>query len=418
MSKIQQIPSWYKSSPLGPIPSDWEIIELWKIWNFYRGHNYDASNVKNEWLLVLRSGNIQGDNLILDSDLQYVNNTCNEKILLRKNDLVICMANWSRWLVWKAAKYNWGYTGWITVGAFCSIFRWGNTLSRYLFGSQLYKKHLHILLAWTNINNLNLSDIEKLKFSVPTSPIEQAAIANLLSTWDEAISKVSALIRQHELRKNYLIQNLLSWKKRLDGFLGEWREVKLRDIFDRVTRKNDKWNTNVVTISAQRGFVKQNDYFNKIVASEILDGYYLIRKWEFCYNKSYSNGYPWGAIKILKEEADAVVTTLYICFKLNDSIGFSLDFFEHFFESWAMDDWLTKIAHEWWRAHGLLNVTPSDFFGLKITIPGIEEQVAIALILWKADEEISLLKSKLEKLKEQKNGLMQQLLTGKKRLQF
>ena len=181
-------------------------------------------------------------------------------------------------------------------------------------------------------------------------------------------------------------------------------------------RKNGETNTNVVTISAQRGFVRQRDFFNKNIASELLDNYFLVEKGEFCYNKSYSNGYAWGATKRLNDFEKAVVTTLYICFGIKDGNKTSGDFFEQFFEANYLDKGLTQIAHEGGRAHGLLNVTPNDFFDLKIVIPKFEEQIAIAEVLQSADTEIQLLKNKLEKLKEQKKGLMQVLLTGKKRL--
>ena len=189
-------------------------------------------------------------------------------------------------------------------------------------------------------------------------------------------------------------------------------------MFNRVTRKNSEDNTNVVTISAQRGFVRQTDFFNKAVASEIIDNYFLVEKGEFCYNKSYSNGYPWGATKRLNGFDKAVVTTLYICFGLKNPQKNSGDFFEQYFEANLLDRGLTKIAHEGGRAHGLLNVTPSDFFSLKITIPSFEEQAAIAQVLQVADKEIQLLKAKTDKLREQKKGMMQVLLTGKKRLKI
>jgi type I restriction enzyme S subunit len=211
------------------------------------------------------------------------------------------------------------------------------------------------------------------------------------------------------------MQQLLTGKRRLKGFEGAWKEVRMKDVFERVTRKNIEGNTNVITISAQRGFVRQDDFFNKIVASEILDNYFLVQKGEFCYNKSYSNGYPWGATKRLNDFEKAVVTTLYICFGLKNEHN-SGDFFEQYFEANLLDKGLTKIAHEGGRAHGLLNVTPSDFFDLKITIPTQKEQTAVACILQTADQEIQLLKAKAEKMKEQKKGMMQVLLTGKIRL--
>lgn len=265
--------------------------------------------------------------------------------------------------------------------------------------------------------NITSKDVGDFPFIKPPLP-EQKAIAQVLSTADTAIHTTEKLIAQKELRKKWLMQQLLTGKKRLKGFDGEWKEYKLSDLFDRVTRKNTDGNTTVVTISAQRGFVRQTDFFNKNIASEITDNYFLVKKGEFCYNKSYSNGYPWGATKRLNDFDKAVVTTLYICFGIKESAEADPEFFEHFFEANQLDKGLTKIAHEGGRAHGLLNVTPSDFFSLKVTVPSYIEQTAIAQVLQAADKEISLLKAKAEKLREQKKGLMQVLLTGRVRLKI
>lgn len=264
---------------------------------------------------------------------------------------------------------------------------------------------------------MNAGSLESMPIPLPKIP-EQKAIASVLSLMDSAIHKTIQLITQKELQKKALMQQLLTGKKRLKGFGAVWDEIRLGDVFDRVTRKNSEINTNVVTISAQGGFVRQSDYFNKIVASEILDNYFLVFKGEFCYNKSYSNGYPWGATKRLNDFEKAVVTTLYICFRLRDGQKNAGDFFETYFESGALEKGLTQIAHEGGRAHGLLNVTPTDFFNIKISVPPHSEQIEIARILNAAGKEIQLLKSKAEKLKELKKGMMQVLLTGKKRLRI
>lgn len=263
--------------------------------------------------------------------------------------------------------------------------------------------------------NLSAEIIKTLNIPLPPLP-EQRAIANILSTWDTAIQTTQALIRQKEQEKKWLMQHLLTGKKRLKGFSGEWKEMKLSDLFNRVSRKNNEGNTTVVTISAQRGFVRQTDFFNKNIASEITSNYFLVEKGEFCYNKSYSNGYPWGATKRLKDFDKAVVTTLYICFGVKNEKDTNPEFFEQYFNANKLDNGLTKIAHEGGRAHGLLNVTPSDFFSLNVTIPSFEEQTAIAEVLQTADKEITLLKTKLEQQKLQKKGLMQVLLTGKVRV--
>ena len=81
-----------------------------------------------------------------------------------------------------------------------------------------------------------------------------------------------------------------------------------------------------------------------------------------------------------------------------------------------MNNSLSQIAHEGGRAHGLLNVKPSDFFSLKVAVPGFEEQQKIASVLSAADTEISTLEKKLACLRDEKKALMQQLLTGKRRV--
>jgi type I restriction enzyme S subunit len=263
-----------------------------------------------------------------------------------------------------------------------------------------------------NITSKDVGDFPFLLIPLP----EQQAIADCLSTWDGAIQATQQLIRQKELQKKWLMQQLLTGKKRLKGFSKEWRETELKTLFDRVTQKNNEGNTNVVTISAQRGFVIQTEFFNKAIASDILDNYFLVEKGDFCYNKSYSKGYPWGATKRLTKLDKAVVTTLYICFRLKDLSQSSAEYFEHFFQANSLDKGLMKIAHEGGRAHGLLNVTPSDFFGLKILTPEFKEQQAIASILSESDRELDLLRNRLEKIREQKKGLMQVLLTGKRRI--
>ncbi|HZG51289.1 MAG TPA: restriction endonuclease subunit S [Pyrinomonadaceae bacterium] len=291
------------------------------------------------------------------------------------------------------------------------------TSSEFLFYFLAYNyEQIRKLGHGGNQANLNGELIRSIEILLPPYK-EQIGIATILRQWDRAISRTGTLIAAKVKRKRGLMQQLLTGKRRFPKFADRaWEELKLSDVFERVTRKNNEGNTNVVTVSAQRGFVKQNEFFNRLVASENLDGYFLIKEGEFCYNKSYTNNYAWGATKRLKGFEKAVVTTLYICFRVKDEASHSGDFLEQLFEACLLDKGLTKIAHEGGRAHGLLNVTPSDFFNLVITIPSYDEQVAIAQILQTADREIDLLKKQLDALKRQKRGLMQKLLTGQIRV--
>ncbi len=396
------------------IPSGWEVKKLGKLGNVISGLTYSPEDICEETgVLVLRSSNVQAGRITFDDNV-FVKVKEGSFNPVKKNDILICVRNGSKSLIGKCALIN-DEAEEMAFGAFMAVFRGDfNNYLFHVFSTDIYYREIHKNLGAT-INSINGSDLKEFKIPLPPLP-EQTAIAQLLSTWDNAITKTQALIAQKEQHKKWLMQNLLTGKMRLKGFEKEWKENKLSELFVRVTRKNTEGNTTVVTISAQRGFVRQTDFFNKNIASEITDNYFLVEKGEFCYNKSYSNGYPWGATKRLNDFDKAVVTTLYICFGVKNQNKTNPEYFEQYFGANHLDQGLTKIAHEGGRAHGLLNVTPSDFFSLKVTIPSYEEQTAIAQVLQAADKEIQLLKMKCEKLKEQKKGLMQQLLTGKIRL--
>lgn len=405
------------------VPDGWQIKKLKDILIEGRlGGNYENAEANNG-IPVIKMGNIDRATIKIDK-IQYLpeNETYNQEDVLVRGDLLFNTRNTLE-LVGKVAIWNNElpfavYNSNLMRMKFDSSFVESTWFMNRAFNSYYGLRQLRgIATGTTSVAAIYGRDLASIKFLLP--PLhEQRAIARLLSIWDTAIHTAEQLIAQKELRKKWLMQQLLTGKRRLPGFEGEWKEYKLSDLFNRVTRKNTEGNTTVVTISAQRGFVRQTDFFNKNIASEITDNYFLVEKGEFCYNKSYSNGYPWGATKRLKDFEKAVVTTLYICFGIKDKGMANPEFFEQYFEANLLDEGLTKIAHEGGRAHGLLNVTPSDFFSLVVTIPSIAEQTAIALVLQAADKEIGLLKAKAEKLREQKKGLMQVLLTGRVRLKI
>jgi len=187
---------------------DWEEKKLGGIGSFYRGHSYNSTNVKGSGLLVLRSSNIKNDSLVLDNDLQFVNKDCSDNISLKTNDIVICMANGSKRLVGKSGFYHGNYNGKLTVGAFCSIFRTDNLLSKYILQTIQYRKYLHILLAGTNINNLKNSELSELKFNLPVSSFEQTKIANFLSSIDNKIEQVGKQLDESKQFKKALLQQM------------------------------------------------------------------------------------------------------------------------------------------------------------------------------------------------------------------
>lgn len=186
-------------------------------------------------------------------------------------------------------------------------------------------------------------------------------------------------------------------KLRYPQYVEDWSIHKLSDFTKRVTRKNKSLIcNNVLTIAAQYGLVSQNEFFNKNVASNNLSGYYLLQKGEFAYNKSYSGDYTWGAIKRLDAFTEGVLSTLYICFSVDENICNS-DYLANYFESTKWHEELKNIAGEGARNHGLLNVAVDDFFNTKHRFPSPQEQQHIAntlnCIAAKLDKEQSLLAS-------------------------
>jgi restriction endonuclease S subunit len=261
---------------------------------------------------------------------------------------------------------------------------------------------------------LNIADIEIFEFPYP--PLgEQRRIAEFLSTWDRAIETVEALIANARIQKKALMQSLLTGSKRLPGFSGDWQWVTFSDVFERVREKNAVGNTNVLTISAQHGLISQVEYFNKSVASEDVRGYTLLRRGDFAYNKSYSDGYPMGAFKPLERYESGIVSSLYICFRLASG-DHDHAFFRHYFEAGLFNQEVSAIAQEGARNHGLLNVSVVDFFDTSLNAPSREEQAAIAHVINEAESTERALEAQLAALRHEKSALMQQLLTGKRRV--
>ena len=240
---------------------------------------------------------------------------------------------------------------------------------------------------------------------------EQQKIAAILTTQDRVIELKEKRLAGKQRQKKYLMQQLLTGKKRLPRFSGEWKANRLRNITTRHTKRNTIGNTNVLTISAQYGLINQAEFFNKAVASDDKSNYFLLEKGDFAYNKSYSNGYPFGAIKRLTRYDVGIVSPLYICFRIKEG-SVSGEYLEQYFEAGLMNHEIQAFAQEGARNHGLLNIAVDDFFNSKILLPSPEEQTAIAEIFSTADREIDLLRQDIEQEKQKKKALMQLLLTG------
>ena len=169
----------------------------------------------------------------------------------------------------------------------------------------------------------------------------------------------------------------------------------MKNITKRISRKNLNLDSTLpLTISAQYGLVDQRKFFDKQIASKKLENYLLLKNGEFAYNKSYSKDYPFGAIKRLNNYKLGVLSTLYIAFK---PVSINTDYLEEYFDSTKWYKEIYKRATEGARNHGLLNISPQDFFELNLSIPNNRiEQERISKILKLLSLLITLQQRKLE----------------------
>ena len=180
-------------------------------------------------------------------------------------------------------------------------------------------------------------------------------------------------------------------------WIHDWKQRKLGEIVNRITRKNSKLISELpLTISAQQGLIDQNEFFDKRVASKDVSGYYLIKNGEFAYNRSTSNDAPWGAIKRLDRYENGVLSTLYIVFEIKDETLVNSDFLVAYYNTNLWHKGIHEIAAEGARNHGLLNIAPTDFFKTKLKLPAdIEEQQEIGEYFKKIDSLITFHHRKL-----------------------
>ena len=227
---------------------------------------------------------------------------------------------------------------------------------------------------------------------------EQRKIGKLFDTLDNLITlhqrKFEKLtnVKKSMLEKMFP-QNGSSYPEiRFKGFTDPWEQRKLGELVDRVVRKNtNNESTLPLTISAQYGLVDQITYFNNRVASRDVSNYYLVLNGEFAYNKSTSDGYPFGAVKRLDLYEKGVLSTLYIVFAPKKEQQIDSDYLTVFFDTDRWHKGVAERAAEGARNHGLLNISAEDFFDIDLSVPkDIVEQKQIGAFIRQLDNLITL----------------------------
>ena len=396
--------SCYKSSDVGLIPNDWDAKTLGEIGNSLIGLTYRPSEVRKYGTLVLRSSNVQSGTLCFDDNV-FVETDIPERIMVRPGDILVCVRNGSRDLIGKSALIDERAVG-MTFGAFMGVFRseFGQFL-HHVFQSGIFKKQISEHLGAT-INQITNKSLNSFKVPLPPTDEERTEIARVLNDVDSLLSGLDQVIAKKRDLKQAVMQQLLTGQTRLPGFSGEWRVKRLEEICE---------------IGMGRTPSRSVEAF-------------------------WGHGYKWLSIadlqgKILnnsKEEITALGAsmmtiipkgTLLMSFKLSlGRLGFAgCDLFTN--EAICS---LNKLQASAEFLYYVLGGTDFSLYGkqavkgytlnkeslktIEVTLPSFAEQTAIAEVLSTMDNELSALEQRRVKTNTLKQGMMQELLTGRTRL--
>ena len=382
MNNRMNIPQGYKGSPLGIIPKEWEVKRLGDLClDIYSGRN--KTRIDSGTYPVYGSTGIIGKT----NEYQYEG----------KKILVARVGAHAGQVSLASGKYDVSDNTIIVENKEC--------YSLYFAYQQLIAANLNKMVFGSG-QPLITAGMLKRMFVIYPPYEEQELINSALKLWDTAIEKQSELVEKLKLRKQALMQQLLTGKKRLPGFSGEWKEVKLGDVFDERNETN-RDDLPLLSITGDKGVIYQSDSDKRDISNDDKSKYKRI-----CPNDiGYNTMRMWQGRSALSE-LEGIVSPAYTIVTPRENVNVRF---------MAMLIQQPRVVYDFWtHSQGLvsdtLNCKYPDFCQVKVRIPTKEEQTAIASMLVKADKEIELAKEKLANLQSQKRGLMQQLLTGKKRI--
>lgn len=398
MSKDNKyIPSGYKPSPLGPIPEDWEVKRLGEI----------------------------GDVLMCKRIMKQQTDSCGDIPFFKigtfggKPDAYISKEVFDEY----KTKYSYPKVGDVLISAAGTIGRsviFNGTPSYYQDSNivwidndnkQVLNKYLYYYYSTINwitdtgtIPRLYNGALKAIQ--IPTPPIkQQTRIVSILELWDTAIAKQTELVEKLTLRKRGLMQQLLTGKKRLKGFSGEWERIKAGEIFKSISVKG---NGSEVLLSAtqEHGVIPRDQLESRVtMPTGDTNSFKLVEVGDFVISlRSFQGGLEYS-------EHRGIVSPAYTVLK--PIVEIDKSFYRYYFKS---AEFIGHLAIAVIGIRDGKQISYEDFCFVKIPYPNIKEQKAISSVLLQADKEIEIQKQKLAAMQEQKKGLMQVLLTGRKRI--
>lgn len=402
MTHDTNIPQGYKATALGIIPQEWEVMRLGDIVSITSGESPSLYHLKAEGKYpYVKVEDLNNCEKYQESSREYSddNNTTIKagSIIFPKRGASILNNK-----VRIAAKDIQMDSNMMAITPHTAIVD-----TEFLYIRILHER-LYRIADTSSIPQINNKHIIPYKIAVPPLA-EQRKIADVLGVWDEAIEKQARLIEKLALRKRALMQRLLSAKLRLPGFSEPWQKVKFCELFTKSIKTADPLKKYEVLSVTKEGIVAQKSYFNKDIASEDTSKYIVVERGDLAMS---GLNFWMGSCHILTNFDEGIISPAYKVFKVTEhnNIDFIRDFVRSSMFLQALQG-CSVIGASIVRR----NLDKEMLYEWTFKIPSLKEQTAIAEVLTAADREIELAKEKLERLRRQKRGLMQQLLTGKKR---
>ncbi|MBX2916766.1 MAG: restriction endonuclease subunit S [Cyclobacteriaceae bacterium] len=399
----------YKLTKVGLIPKDWKIKDLESIGGFLKGKGVSKSELINSGLPCLTYGELYTRHHdVIQEFVSFISEeSANNSFKLEKGDILFAGSGETLEEIGKCAAFINDFKAY--AGGDIVILRQNSQNAiflGYLLNHEVVNRQKHKLGQGHSVVHIYSSSLRKVE--IPLPPIlEQHKIAEILSTWDQAIQKCEQTITELKIRNNGLAKELLTGKKRLRGFTDEWQSVKIGEVTKKFSNRNKELiDARIYSVTNTNGFVLQSDHFSREVAGDDLSNYKTISKGDFAYNPARINV---GSIAYFEQE-QGVISSLYVCFRTTKRIE------DKFLYYWLS---LEKTIHDFGRfgEGGVRIYLWYELFAkIKLVLPSIEEQKAIISVLDEAHDELKLYEKKSAVLQEQKKGLMQKLLTGEIRV--
>ena len=420
-NKTKTIPKGYMQTEVGVIPEEWGIKKLSDVGDSIIGLTYSPRNVVNYGKLVHRSSNIQDNKLAYDDNV-FVDLDINEKLILRENDILICVRNGSRNLIGKAALIK-GRSISETFGAFMTVFR-SNTYAPFIFYliiSDIVQRQINQSLGAT-INQIINKTLDNFQIPLPPREEEQTAIATILSDTDALIESLEKLIAKKRAIKQGIRRELLTGKRRLPCFTGEWEVESIEQLClpNQLVRgpfggslKKEFFVESGIKVYEQKNAIYRdekigtyyidNSKFNELKRFELNEGDFIVS----------CSGTIGRIFQIPRNYEKGIINQALLKIRTDESV-INDQYFYYYFD-W--EKFQTRIIDNTQGGAMKNLVGMSIFKNTKIAIPPTKsEQIAIATVLSDIDTEIEALEQKLTKYKRIKIGMMQNLLTGKIRV--